>query len=346
MSTRKKICVVGSGLAGACVALHLIEKGSNVTVFDNGINHSSVVAAGLITPLVFRRMNKSWRVDEFIDYLIPFYSSLEQSSEEILRSIPLRRMFSSEQERGYWFKRQSSEDYTKYMEEVTPEDDAFPFAKNNFGSARVKNCFAVNAVPFFGRVNHVIKDMATLRKETFDYNKLEGSSYEGEEFDAIVFCEGYANYMNPFFKFLPIGQTKGEVLTVRSNSIPDGQSLNRKCFMLPKGNHMFKVGSTYTWNNTDPTPTEEGKQEILEKLSYITDEKVEVIEHLAGIRPTTMDRRPIMGQHPDYKNYFIFNGLGTKGYLSAPLLAKEFADYLIDCSALNDEVLLDRYLVK
>lgn len=346
MSSTKKICIIGSGLAGSCVALHLIERGAEVTVFDNGVNHSSLVAAGLITPLVFRRMNKSWRVDEFIDYLIPFYRSLEKDEEEVLRPIPLRRMFSSEQERGYWLDRQGTDEYGRFMEVVTKDDNQYEFAINNFGSGRVKNCYAINAYPFFERCRDIIRRKATLISEPFSYDLLEGESYNGEHFDLFVFCEGYMNYLNPFFKDIPVGQTKGDVLTVKALSIPDGQSLNRKCFMLPKGNNLFKVGSTYSWNDPNPTPTENGKTQILDKLSYITDEEVEVVEHLAGVRPTTMDRRPIIGRHPEYNSYLLFNGLGTKGYMTAPLLAKEFIEYLLDEKPLHPEVLIGRYLVK
>lgn len=343
---KKKICVIGNGLAGACVSYHLIKKGVDVTVYDNGKNHSSVVAAGLITPLVFRRMNKSWRVDEFMDYLIPFYRSFETSDQEVLRDIPLRRMFASEQERGYWLDRQHTTEYSAYMAPVNEEDDTYTHAINNFGSGRVQNCYAVNAQPFFSRVNTFIRENGTLIEEPFDYEELVDNTYKGEAFDAFVFCEGFMNYLNPFFKEIPVGQTKGDVLTVKAETIPDGQSLNRKCFMLPLGDHKFKVGSTYSWNEPNPIPTEEGRQQILEKLAYITPEKVEVLEHLAGVRPTTMDRRPIIGKHGSIDHLYLFNGLGTKGYMYAPLLAKEFVDHLLKGTPLHEEVLIERYLVK
>ena len=72
----KKILIVGSGLAGTTLGLQLIRKGANVTLFDDGVNHSSRVAAGMINPIVFRRVNKGWRVDEFIPYLQEFYRSI------------------------------------------------------------------------------------------------------------------------------------------------------------------------------------------------------------------------------------------------------------------------------
>lgn len=343
---KKKVCVIGNGLAGACVSYHLIKAGVKVTVYDNGVNHSSVVAAGLITPLVFRRMNKSWRVDEFLDYLIPFYRSFESSEQEVLRNIPLRRMFASEQERGYWLERQNSPEYKAYMAPVTKGDDAYSHAINNFGSGRVQNCYAVNAKPFFSHMNDFIKENGTLIHEAFDHDQIDSNKYKGEAFDCFIFCEGFMNYLNPFFKDIPVGQTKGDVLTVKAFSIPDGQSLNRKCFMLPLGDQQFKVGSTYSWNEPNPIPSEEGKQQILEKLACITEEKVEILEHLAGVRPTTMDRRPIIGKHENNDHLYLFNGLGTKGYMYGPLLAKEFVDHLLNDTPLHEEVLIERYLVK
>jgi glycine/D-amino acid oxidase-like deaminating enzyme len=346
MSDKKKVCVIGNGLAGACVSYHLIKAGVDVTVYDNGVNHSSVVAAGLITPLVFRRMNKSWRIDEFLNYLTPFYRSFETSKEEILRHIPLRRMFASEQERGYWLERQNTAEYSSYMAQVDKNDDAYPHAINNFGSGRVQNCYAVNAKPFFENLNSFIRENGTLINEPFNHDDLVSNTYKGEVYDYYVFCEGFMNYLNPYFKDIPVGQTKGDILTVKSQSIPNGQSLNRKCFMLPLGEQKFKVGSTYSWDDPNPVPSENGKQQILEKLAYITDEKVEVLEHMAGIRPTTMDRRPIIGKHGEKDHLYLFNGLGTKGYMYAPLLAKEFVDHLLIGTSLNEEVLIDRYLVK
>lgn len=343
----QNILVVGAGLAGVCVSAHLIKEGCEVTLVDNQKNHSSVVAAGLITPLVFRRMNKSWRVDEFIDYLIPFYKSWEEFSDgEILKSIPLRRMFSSEQERGYWISKQNTEEYHRYMAVVDNDDENYPNAINNFGSGRVKNCFAVSASNFFPAIKRYIAEHGTLLLEEFNYNGLDGTDYEGAHYDHVIFCEGYMVKENPWFGFLPVGQTKGEVLTVKINSIPSEESLNRKCFMLPLGDHTFRVGSTYNWDNADPTPSESGKNEILEKLSHLTHDEVEILDHKAGVRPTTMDRRPIIGTHPENINLHLFNGLGTKGYMSAPLLASEFVDYLLNGKPLNREVRIDRYLNK
>ena len=74
----QKILLVGGGLSGVCIASELVKRGAQVTLIDSGINHSSKVAAGMINPLVFRRMTKSWRLDDFLPFLFAFYRDLEQ----------------------------------------------------------------------------------------------------------------------------------------------------------------------------------------------------------------------------------------------------------------------------
>ena len=45
----KKILIVGGGLAGSLLAFRLEEEGLKVTVLDCGVNHSTAVAAGIVT---------------------------------------------------------------------------------------------------------------------------------------------------------------------------------------------------------------------------------------------------------------------------------------------------------
>ncbi len=50
----KKVLIIGGGIAGGSLAIQLMEKGLNVTVLDRGENHSSVIATGMVNPMVFR----------------------------------------------------------------------------------------------------------------------------------------------------------------------------------------------------------------------------------------------------------------------------------------------------
>ena len=69
----------------------------------------------------------------------------------------------------------------------------------------------------------------------------------------------------------------------------------------------------------------------------------EVIEHSAGIRPTTIDRRPIIGSHPNYKNIYVFNGLGSRGILLAPTLSCWLYNHIYKRSLISKEVDIKRF---
>lgn len=343
-NSKHKFLIVGAGLSGVSVAVQLIRKGADVTLMDNGVNFSSYVAAGMINPLVFRRMTKSWRVDEFIPYLKEFYRGIEaETNSAFFHDIPIRRLFSTEQERDFWLKKQEREDFEPYMNKVTDDDNTFSGGKNPFGSGRVKETYYIEVQPFFENVKKWISDRGTILNSAFISESLSGTVYNEVEYDDVIFCQGYLNPNNEWFGSLPLDQTKGETLTIKSEQLPEDSSLNRKCFILPKGNHTFKIGSTYGWSDPTTHVTEEAKAEILKNLSYIIDEKVEVLGQAAGVRPTTRDRRPLLGTHPEFKNYHIFNGLGAKGYMLAPLISSEFAAYLIEGKALNKDVNISRY---
>ena len=344
MSNPKKILVVGAGLSGVCVAIQLLRKGVDVTLVDNGKNASSLIAAGIMNPLVFRRMTKGWRVDEFIPSLIDFYTSIEAETEStFFQKLPIRRLFSTEHERELWIKKQNSEGFTDYMTPLEDSDDDYDQCINQFGSGRIKNAFTVAPDVFLNASKEIISKKGAIINESFDYSKLADTRYQDVKYDDIVFCEGYLGMNNPWFSFLPINPTKGEVLTVRSEKLPENESLNRKCFNLPMGQKQFKIGSTIDWNNTSLTTTQEGKAEILQNLAYIIEEDVEVLSHQAGIRPGSKDRRPFIGTHPEHSNYHVFNGLGSKGYMLCPLLSLEFTAWILDGKPLDPEVRIERY---
>jgi glycine oxidase len=340
-----KILIVGGGIAGLSTAIHLMERGISLTLIDQGNNNSTLTAAGMINPIVFRRTTKSWRVDEFMPYLIKFYLKIEKkSSHSFLHPLKLRRIFSSDQERKEWLKKQLSAEYQSYLENITNEDDDYNLVNTEYGTGRVKQCYWVNSEIFMLASKQLISAKNKIIQESFNHDEYNSKLkiYKGEVYDRVIFCEGSSVKANPLFAFLDIRSTKGQLLTISAMDIPENESLNRKCFVLPIGSQQFKIGSTYEWNAADTLPTKEGKQVVLENFQVLTKRIPEIIEHTAGIRPTTFDRRPFIGEHPEFKGNFIFNGLGTKGYMIAPLLSKELINHILEETQLHPEVLIKR----
>ena len=342
----KKILIVGAGIAGIALARHLDKRHVPFEVIDAGVNYSSRIAAGLVNPMVFRRMAKSWRVDEFLPYAYEFYGEATKDwGQTYFHSIPIRRAFAHQQEVDFWIKKQELEEYQTYLKPLNESDLKNKDVINTFGTGEVLNSGYVATNNLLEDAFSWLKNTNRLRIEKIQYADInpENSSYKGEVFSKIIFCEGYHGLENPWFNYLPLQATKGETLTITSEEISRTESLNRKCFILPVKDNVYRVGATYSWDNPTLNTTDEAREELSNLVKQLTDCSFNIIDQSAGVRPTVLDRRPLMGRHPNFLSLYLFNGLGTKGYLMAPLLAKEMTDFILDEKILDREIDIQRY---
>jgi hypothetical protein len=323
-----------------------MRRGQQVQLIDSGENHSSSIAAGMVNPIVFRRMNKSWRLDEFLPEAQAFYREISQEiGEELYHPIVIRRFFSSQQERQMWEERQEQEAYKHYLNPLLQEDIQHEGAHNLFGSGRVKNAFWINAAKWVAANNAFFQQQGLLNFGEFDPNTWDPQTrtYRNITYDKVIFCLGYRQKSEHTFSYLPLQQTKGQTLLIESDQLPTDESLNRKCFVLPVGKNQFRVGATYEWNNASLETTEAARDQLIEMLSSLGTYDYQILEQRAGVRPTVLDRRPLMGEHPEYQGVYIFNGLGTKGYMMAPTLANELASFILDQTPLHPETDIRRF---
>ena len=119
--------------------------------------------------------------------------------------------------------------------------------------------------------------------------------------------------------------------------------LNKQIFILPVGDELYRVGSTYEWSGLESEPDPSSRIFLEEKLQQIISLPYRVADHKAGVRPTIKDRRPVLGRHPDYPQLAYFNGLGTKGVMLAPYFSQQMAEFLTVDAPRNDEVLVERF---
>src|SRR5687767_7966704 len=74
MITTVDFIIVGQGLAGSVLALKLMENGYSVMVIDKPeLSACSKIAAGIWNPVVFKRLTKSWMIDEILPEMLRFY---------------------------------------------------------------------------------------------------------------------------------------------------------------------------------------------------------------------------------------------------------------------------------
>jgi glycine/D-amino acid oxidase-like deaminating enzyme len=158
-----------------------------------------------------------------------------------------------------------------------------------------------------------------------------------------VFAEGFGIKRNPFFKHLPLNGTKGEMLTIKAPELKMDFILKSSVFIVPLGNDLYWIGATYEWEDKSHSITTKGKNQLTEKLKKIIACDFKVVDQVSGIRPTTKDRRPLVGSNPTYKNIYVLNGLGTRGVIMSPFVADQLFNHIENGERLDTEIDVARF---
>jgi glycine/D-amino acid oxidase-like deaminating enzyme len=340
--------IVGQGLAGSLLAWELIQLNQKVTVIDTGSpTAASRVAAGIFLPVTGRRIVKTWMADTLIPFSVKTFNNFESLFKQpLLHSLPVLEIPASIKEMNEWQMRAESHDLKTYIK-TFHVPNAFNYVNCSHGAVELTNSGYVNLRLLLSLMRQYFCDLKILQQESFDFSELHSDQnivYKDIIADKIIFCEGAQVINNPFFNSLPFQLSKGEIVSIYAEKLPEDYLINQGIFILPLGNHYFRVGSTYQWNDLTPSVTLSAKTMLTEKLKSFLKVPFDVVDQQAGIRPTVKERRPFLGMHAQHQRMGIFNGLGTKGVMLAPYFAHHFAQHLVNSVSLIPEVDIKKYI--
>ncbi|MBP9855533.1 MAG: FAD-dependent oxidoreductase, partial [Candidatus Omnitrophica bacterium] len=328
---------------------NLIKKKKSVLLIDNRHHtSSSTMSAGIINPITGKRFILTEDFAKFHHEAELTYRELENKlNTTFYAEKKIVRFYSSSQEHKIWSERKDTINSSLYIKGYNPSGLFSRWFDDRYGSLTVKGYVCDVSVPI--KKFSDILDKNQILPELFEFNHLkinqESVTYKNMSASKIIFCEGYLAETNPYFKFLPFKPAKGDILTLSvDDPLPD-KIFNFGKWVMPIDDKTVKTGSTFYWNDLDPTPTAEGKNEILNALKNMAKFSIKVINHQTGIRPVILDLVPVLGLHPEYNAIGIFNGLGAKGVLYAPWLARHLADHLVDESPLDRNININRFSV-
>lgn len=340
------LIIVGQGLSGSVLALKLIKEGYSVKVIDKPeLSACSKVAAGIWNPVVFKRLTKSWMIDELLSELLQFYKQVEKLFDSsLITEREIVKLFSEQQEADLWRKKAEGE-LKNYLDPKIYHDDLTGIKNSPFGYSKVLRAGNLDVKKFLQLTGKFLKE--DLVEEKFNYDELivsETISYKNIKAKYIVFADGYLIKNNPFFNYVPFKPAKGEVLTITSKDLNIGdQIINKNAFLMQLKKDTFKLGATYNWDDLNDETSEKALNELKERFTKISGSDLSVIDQQAGVRPSVIDRRPVIGPHPGHKNIFLFNGFGTKGVMLAPYFAKKLVNFIKFKEPLNEEADVARF---
>jgi glycine/D-amino acid oxidase-like deaminating enzyme len=338
--------IVGSGLSGVMLCEALRKRGKTFKVISNKSQQASIVASGLYNPVVLKRFNKAWDAEKHLPVAMSAYEELELFlGIKIDYKLPIYRLFSSIEEQNNWIIASDKIPLKPYLiSTIKSNTNQNIYAPYGYGE--VKNTGRIDTKLLLESYSNVLNNEKLISHESFEYDKLKISKkivYKGIESENIIFSEGFGVRQNPFFNYLPMEGTKGELIIINAPKLNSEVIIKSSVFIIPIGKNNYLVGSTYAWDDFNNDPTINAKNKLLNKLDKLILCPYKVVYQRAGIRPTVIDRRPLVGQHKSHQNLYILNGLGSRGVLIAPTVANALINLIEDKLPLQKEINISRF---
>ena len=271
------------------------------------------MAAGLVNPVTGKNFEPSKRIAEFLPEALGFYQMIGNTLERKLwHPYPVLRLAESDKEWEKIVSKASQPDVAPWISGGPTSADGWRGAIEVRGGGRLDTRTFLDQSRGFFRAANI-------------YQRFE--SVPGEENPRTILCEGATGLFRGAYG--PHRCAKGEILTIRSTGWDESRiRVGAGGWLVPLGDRQFKAGSTYEWNQLDETPTEAGKQRVMEIIRRLGGGDFEILDHEAGIRPILRRSEPLIG--PIGNGGWMFNGLGSKGSLYAPGMARRLCDWLLD----------------
>ena len=349
--------IVGQGLAGSILAWQLMQHEQSVLVVDNEKNNSaSRVAAGLINPITGQRLVKSRDVDSCLPVAINNYRKLEEYfGQQFYYPMPMLRLFRSQAEIDRYKNRCTDRAYQPYLGESFQAGQSGESINDSFGSFEQNQTGYLAITALLTALREYFQEHKAYLSTTLNYSDLaideDFVQWKDYQADCVMFCEGANAVDNPWFRWLPFQLSKGEIISVHGSESAPKKILNDGYWLLPTtADYVVKAGATYEWEWSDENPGTEAKKHLIEACERLTgiEKGWSVIDHKAGIRPTTKDKNPFIGFHPQHRHrrVAIFNGFGSKGSMLIPFFASQLVGYLLRGISLPEQADIKRFETK
>ena len=340
--------IIGQGISGTFLSHYLNKEKRSFLVIDNGNKNSpSVISAGIINPVTGRRMVTVWMAEDILPFAWKAYNDIGNDLNiSCISQKNLIDFFPNPHQRVVFMER--VEENNEYLHSYPEQNKFNPFFNYDLGCVEIRHCYIAHLENLLPAWRQHLKTNNQLLEGNFELGKLsiadDKIQYKDIIAEKVIFCDGLSSFQNPFFQQLPFAPNKGEMLIVEIPGLPQTH-IYKKGFMLSplQETGAFWLGSNYQWNFPNADPTKEFYEQAERHLKAWLKLPFTIVDHKAGLRPATLERRPFVGLHPLYSNVAILNGMGTKGCSLAPFFAKQLTDLLVSNTAIEPEADIKRF---
>jgi len=339
--------IVGLGLSGVSFCHKLKQNQKSFVVIDYGKQSASRVGSGLFNPIALKRTKLAWRGHQLMAVAIPFYKALEiDLGIQCVHHAPILKIMQQIADINDWHRASAIADCKSYINnDIVHNTNPVITAPLGFGSVNYTGW--VDTKLLVDRYSMYLETKEALIKIAFNSNALQitqnGVRYGKIEAKHIIFTQGVDMIKNPRFSFIPLQKTKGELMVIECEYLQEKSIIHGGVFIIPLGNNRYRVGSTYNWKDQTEGTTTFARSLLQKKLNKIISAPYRIISQSAGFRPSTPDRRPIIGVLREFPQLAICNGMGSRGVLQAPFCAELLYDHIEKGTPIPQEISLNRF---
>jgi len=357
------IIVVGAGIAGACSAFFLKQKGLSVLVIDRaGIASTggSSAAGAFVSPKIGKGSPLQQLTNEAFAFAKDFYTKQfpKYFTQTGIIRIP-----------------KDSQDSKKFV-----EYEKFNSAKREWINKTKLNRYGIRQE----HSSFLFREAGVCDAPNMCSDILKDIDYKQYLVDKVVYKDGYwhidnirakklvlaTGYENSLFdmRYMGVKGTWGSRGDYESN-LDLKVSIHKKISISANIDGIIKIGATHI-KAKEPCILCDGQplkdlEELASTMVDTTDFKLK--ETFCGMRAGSKDYFPLVGGVIDVKymlekypkilkgakppikkidNLYICNGVGGRGFVFAPLMGKILSDYIVEDKEIDSRVNPDRLFLK
>lgn len=342
--------IIGAGIAGCSVAYELSKYSKSVLIIDE---HSDVAsgasgaAGAFLSPLLGKPNGFKDLVTKALIYSTNLY---KEEFSNYINNCGTTRIPKDE------IDAQKFEEYIPFMDfEYQKEGDGFYFP---IGSV-------VNS---YGICKEMVQNTQTLFNTKIEKIEYQNSAWlvnENIQAKNLILATGiHTNLLDEFY--LNIRAVWGRRIDVKTTTKLE-HNYHKECSLSKTFNGQVSIGATHHRVQKDVEDIEANHKNLLKKANEIHKlEDVTIVKDHVGARACSVDYFPMLGEiiqsketinefpyltngthvspkrFKRYNKLYIINGVGGRGFVLSPYLAKTLVEYIMNSKEINSTLTVDR----